>query len=65
MKIVEIKKLIKEMGGYLTIIKTSPDYDFEETIFTVDDIRLLVSEKIKKSFDPKRIFNSGKMYRGI
>ena len=65
MKIVEIKKLIKELGGYLTIIKTSSDYDYEETIFTVDDTRLLISEKIKKSFDPKRIFNPGKMYRGI
>ena len=65
MKIVEIKKLIKELGGYLTIIKTSSDYDFEETIFTVDDTRLLISEKIKKSFDPKRVFNPGRMYRGI
>jgi len=65
MKIVEIKKLVKELGGYLTIIKTSPDYDYEETIFTVDDTRLLISEKIKKSFDPKRVFNPGRMYRGI
>jgi glycolate oxidase FAD binding subunit len=65
MKIVEIKKLIKELGGYLTIIKRSQDYDYEETIFTVDETRLLISEKIKKSFDPKRIFNPGRMYRGI
>jgi len=64
-KIVEIKKFIKELEGYLTIIKTSNEFDYEETIFTVDGIRLLVSEKIKKSFDPKRIFNPGKMYRGI
>ena len=64
-KIGEIKKLIKELEGYLTIIKTSNEFDYEETIFTVDDIRLLISEKIKKSFDPKRIFNPGKMYRGI
>jgi glycolate oxidase FAD binding subunit len=64
-KIGEIKKLIKELEGYITIIKTSNEFDYEETIFTVDDIRLLVSEKIKKSFDPKRIFNPGKMYRGI
>jgi glycolate oxidase FAD binding subunit len=64
-KIVEIKKLIKELEGYLTIIKTSNEFDYEETIFTVDDTRLLISEKIKKSFDPKRIFNPGKMYRGI
>ena len=64
-KIAEIKRVIKELGGYLTIIKTSPDYDYEETIFTVDDTRLLISEKIKKSFDPKKIFNPGRMYRGI
>ena len=65
MKISEIKKLIQKLGGYLTIIKTSHSYDYEEGIFTVDDTRLLISEKIKKSFDPKRIFNPGKMYRGI
>ena len=64
-KVGEIKNLIKELGGYLTIIKTSNEYDYEEMIFTVDDTRLLISEKIKKSFDPKRIFNPGKMYRGI
>ena len=64
-KVREIKKLTKEIGGYLTIIKKSNEFDYEETIFTVDDTRLLISEKIKKSFDPKRIFNPGKMYRGI
>ena len=64
-KVGEIKKLIKEIEGYITIIKTSNEFDYEETIFTVDDTRLLISEKIKKSFDPKRIFNPGKMYRGI
>ena len=41
-KIGEIKRLIKELEGYLTIIKTSNEFDYEETIFTVDDIRLLV-----------------------
>jgi len=64
-KVREIKNIIKELEGYLTIIKTSEEYDYEETIFTVDSTRLLISEKIKKSFDPKRIFNPGKMYRGI
>jgi hypothetical protein len=31
-------------------------------IFTIDPIKYKISEKIKKSFDPKRIFNPGKMY---
>ena len=34
-------------------------------IFTIDAIKYKISEKIKKSFDPKRIFNPGKMYTGI
>ena len=64
-KVGEIKKKSIELGGYMTIIKKSEEYDYEETIFTVDPIRLMISEKIKKSFDQKRIFNPGKMYRGI
>ena len=64
-KIKELKKISQDYGGYLTIVKTSDEYDYEETLFTINDVRLLISEKIKKSFDPKRIFNPGKMYRGI
>ena len=55
-KVGEIKNLINELGGYLTVIKTSNEYDYEETIFTVDDTRLLISEKIKKSFRSKKNF---------
>ena len=65
MKIKELKKISQDYGGYLTIVKTSDEYDYEETLFTINDVRLLISEKNKKSFDPKRIFNPGKMYRGI
>jgi glycolate oxidase FAD binding subunit len=65
MKIKEIKKMSKEFGGYSTIIKTSSEYDYEEPIFTIDDVRLMISKKIKESFDPKRILNPGKMYRGV
>jgi glycolate oxidase FAD binding subunit len=34
-------------------------------IFSIDEIRYKISEKIKESFDPKRILNPGKMYSGI
>jgi len=64
-KIKEFKKLANEYGGYLTIIKTSLDYDYGEALFTIDHARFKISKKIKKSFDPKRILNPGKMYRGI
>ena len=65
MKVKEIKKIAIDFGGYLTIIKTSSEYDYEESIFTIDDVRLIISKKIKESFDPKRILNPGKMYRGV
>ena len=64
-KIKEMKQLAIKLGGYFTIIKPAQDYDYEETIFTIDKTRLIISEKIKQSFDPKRVFNPGKMYRGV
>ena len=63
--IKKIKKFVLEIEGYLTIIKRSENFDFNETLFTVDKNRLMISKKIKESFDPKRIFNPGKMYREI
>ncbi len=64
-KIKDLKKMAKDFGGYLTVIKTSSEYDYGESIFTVDKVRLMISEKVKQSFDPKRILNPGKMYRGV
>ncbi|MDC3138657.1 FAD-binding protein [Candidatus Pelagibacter sp.] len=64
-KIKDLKKMANEFGGYLTVIKTSSAYDYGEPIFTVDKVRLMISEKVKQSFDPKRILNPGKMYRGV
>ncbi len=31
----------------------------------INNEELIITEKIKKSFDPKRILNPGKMYTGI
>jgi len=64
-KINEIKKFVLEIAGYLTVIKRSENFSFNESLFTINENRLFVSKKIKESFDPKRIFNPGKMYREI
>ena len=61
----EIKEITKEHSGYFTIIKLEDDLKASADIFTIDPIKYKMSEKIKKSFDPKRIFNPGKMYSGI
>ena len=61
----EIKDLTQQHSGYFTIIKVEDDLKASADIFTVDPIKYKISEKIKKSFDPKRIFNPGKMYSGI
>ncbi len=61
----EIKEVTKKHNGYFTIIKVEEDMKASADIFTIDPIKYKISEKIKKSFDPKRIFNPGKMYTGI
>jgi glycolate oxidase FAD binding subunit len=61
----EIKDIMQQHSGYFTIIKVEDDLKASADIFTLDPIKYKISEKIKKSFDPKRIFNPGKMYSGI
>ena len=59
----EVKNTIIQNDGYLTIIKKSEDFEFTEKLFTVDDTKLMISKKIKESFDPRGLFNPGKMYK--
>ena len=47
-KITEIKKINYRPWWILTIVKKSNEFDYEETTFTIDETRLLISEKIKK-----------------
>ena len=61
----ETKQIVKKHHGYYTIIKIEEDLKASADVFTIDPIKYKISEKIKKSFDPKRIFNPGKMYTGI
>ena len=61
----EIRKIINNANGYLTVIKIEEDLKASVDIFTIDPIKYKISEKLKKSFDPKRILNPGKMYSGI
>ena len=61
----EIKDITQKHLGYYTIIKIENDLKATADIFTIDPIKYKISEKIKKSFDPKRILNPGKMYSGI
>ena len=61
----ETKQIVKKHDGYYTIIKIEEDLKASADVFTIDPIKYKISEKIKRSFDPKRIFNPGKMYTGI
>jgi len=64
-QIKEIKKTIINLGGYLTIVKKSEGLHSDIDLFTINDTRFLLSQKIKESFDPKKILNPGKMYKGL
>jgi len=61
----DIRKIVNKANGYLTAIKIEEDLKASVDIFSVDPIKYKISEKLKKSFDPKRILNPGKMYSGI
>ena len=62
---ISIKDIVRKHQGYITLIKVEEDLKASAHIFTIDPIKYKISEKIKRSFDPKRIFNPGKMYTGI
>ena len=64
-KLITIKDYITNLCGYITVIKNSENSFPIQDIFTIDETRLYISKKIKESFDPKRIFNPGKMYKGV
>ena len=60
-----IRKKVVKRGGYVTMIKNSEYLPYVEDVFTTNRERFSISQNIKKSFDPKRILNPGKMYTGI
>ena len=45
MSIKNIKKFILEIEGFLTIIKKSENFSFEESLFTIDENRFIISKK--------------------
>ena len=60
-----IRKKVVKFGGYSTMIKNSNYLPYVEDVFTINRDRFNISQNVKKSFDPKRILNPGKMYTGI
>ena len=60
-----IRKKVVRVGGYITMIKNSDYLPYVEDVFTINRDRFIISQNIKKSFDPKQILNPGKMYTGI
>ena len=64
-KFESIKKKVIKHGGHISMIKNSSFLPYVEDIFTINRTRFTISQSIKKSFDPKRILNPGKMYTGI
>jgi len=60
-----IKRKVMKLGGYTTMIKNSDYLTYVEDAFTINSDRFNISQNIKKSFDPKRILNPGRMYTGI
>ena len=64
-KFFSLRKSIVELGGYLTVIKQQDNGLYIKENFTVNETVLNISKKIKESFDPRKIFNPGKMYKEV
>jgi len=64
-KFNSIRKKVLKHNGYISMIKYSDYLPYVEDVFTINNARFNISQDIKKSFDPKRILNPGKMYTGI
>jgi len=60
-----IRKKVVKHEGHMSMIKPSDHLPFVEDVFTINMNRYKLSQNIKKSFDPKRLLNPGKMYTGI
>ena len=60
-----IRKKVVKLDGHVSMIKNSNYLPNVEEVFTINKDRFKISQNIKKSFDPKRILNPGKMYTGI
>ena len=63
--LIVLKKFISNSNGYITLIKSGEGLNFYDQSFTTNKIHYNVSQKIKESFDPKKILNPNKMYSGI
>jgi glycolate oxidase FAD binding subunit len=64
-KFESIRKRVIRHKGHISMIKYSDNLPYVEDVFTINNVRFNISQNIKKSFDPKRILNPGKMYTGI
>ena len=63
--LIVLKKFVSNSDGYITLIKSGEGLNFYDQSFTTNKIHYNISQKIKESFDPKRILNPNKMYSGI
>ena len=63
--LIVLKKFVSNADGYITLIKSGEGLNFYDQSFTTNKIHYTISQKIKESFDPKRILNPNKMYSGI
>ncbi len=60
-----MNEVIAKCGGYNILVKLDDGFKSSMDVFKIDHIKYKLSEKLKTSFDPKRILNPGKMYSGI
>ena len=58
----ELRALGKPHGGYITCFRRAPGTDLNDIFPPLEPARQRLHQAIKAAFDPRRIFNPGRMY---
>jgi len=59
----ELRAIAETVGGHAILFRSTQDND--DRFHPLDKAMLAVQQRLKKSFDPERILNRGKMYRQL
>ncbi|MDX1402364.1 MAG: 2-hydroxy-acid oxidase, partial [Kiloniellales bacterium] len=61
-----IRSAVAERGGHATLVRAPAEVRASVAVFQpVDQAKARIVERVKDSFDPRRVLNPGRMYAGL
>ena len=64
--VTAVRSALVESGGHATLVRASDEAQLAGPVFQPPDTATaMITERVKDSFDPRRILNPGHMYPGL